>query len=337
MCMAIPSSAHPVPRQTRCCDATLAPELAWNRSARKKVRLSFKILKKAATPNDRILWTTIRGTLLQRLTDQKVSSFKASVKGKSLPLGVWVQQGWKEDVKGCPNYWCTDIGDQVYTVPVKEVKWSEEYVRIQAQILEHEQAATKKRDGKRKAKNGDSSGGELDLPEAPQDEKTKKAVSTAGQKQKMLASNKALANCAAKSLGPLQNSITGLSKNVDKVQQAGITMPDEVQQTLSEVMTKLETWAAASRKTVNSHESARELWKQEDAELPALAKLPFQTGDLKAGLKQAAEVADTLKKLLPAKEPKAKAKAKSVPKPAEGDSQADGAENKPKRRRVKGA
>ena len=43
----------------------------------------------------------------------------------------------------CPNYWCTDIGDQVYTVPVKEVKWSEEYVRIQAQILEHEQAATK--------------------------------------------------------------------------------------------------------------------------------------------------------------------------------------------------
>ena len=172
----------------------------------------------------------------------------------------------------------------------------------------------------------------MDLPEAPQDEKTKKAVSTAGQKQKMLASNTALANCAAKSLGPLQNSITGLSKNVDKVQKAGITMPDEVQQTLSEVMTKrLETWA------VNSHESTRELWKQEDAELPALAKLPFQTGDLKAGLKQAAEVADTLKKLLPAKEPKAKAKEKSVPKPAEGDSQADGAENKPKRRRVKGA
>jgi hypothetical protein len=46
--------------------------------------------KKAATPNGRILWTTIRGTLLQRLTDQKVSSFKASVKGKSWPLGVWV-------------------------------------------------------------------------------------------------------------------------------------------------------------------------------------------------------------------------------------------------------
>ena len=158
----------------------------------------------------------------------------------------------------------------------------------------------------------------MDLPEAPQDEKTKKAVSTARHKQKMLASN-----TTAKSLGPLQNSITGLSKNVDKVQKAGITMPDDVQQTLSEVMTKLETWAAASRNTVNSHESTRELWKQEDAELPALAKLPFQTGDLKAGLKQAAEVADTLKKLLPAKEPKAKAKEKSVPKPAEGDSQAD--------------
>ena len=40
----------PVPRQTRCCDATLAPELAWNRSARKTVWLSFKTLPRKRLP-----------------------------------------------------------------------------------------------------------------------------------------------------------------------------------------------------------------------------------------------------------------------------------------------
>ena len=105
------------------------------------------------------------------------------------------------------------------------------------------------------------------------------------------------------------------NKNSDKVQKAGITMPDAVAQTLSEVMTKLETWAAASRNTVNSHESTREFWKQEDADLPGLAKLPFESGDLKAGLKQAAELVDTLKKLLPTKEPKAKARQRVRPSP----------------------
>jgi hypothetical protein len=46
-------------------------------------------------------------------------------------------------------------------------------------------------------------------------------------------------------------------------------------------------------------------------------------------LKQAAEVQDVLKQLLPVKEPKAKAKAKSDPKAADADGQPG------KRRRIK--
>ena len=48
--------------------------------------------QKAAAPKGRLQWTTIRGTLVQRLTDQKVTSFKASVSGKSKPLSVWLQK-----------------------------------------------------------------------------------------------------------------------------------------------------------------------------------------------------------------------------------------------------
>lgn len=75
------------------------------------------------------------------------------------------------------------------------------------------------------------------------------------------------------------------------------------------------------------------MWKQEDADLPSLDKLPFDSGDLKAGLKQATELHDLLKQLLPVKEPKAKAKAK-----AKSEAKAADADGQPcKRRRVKGA
>ena len=288
---------------------------------------------KAAAPKGRLQWTTIRGTLVQRLTDQKVTSFKASVSGKSKPLGVWLQKGYrKEIVEGCPNYWCPDIKEQVYQVPVKEVKWSEEHSKIEAQILQHEQeAAKKKASGKRKAKDDASSDGELDLPEAATVEK--KEPNVAVKKKKVLAANTALSNYAARSLGPLQKSITCLTKTVDKVNQASCQMEDEVQKTLAEITTKLEDWAAAARRTVNAHESTREMWKQEDADLPSLDKLPFDSGDLKAGLKQATELQDLLKQLLPVKEPKAKAKAK-----AKSEAKAADADGQPcKRRQVKGA
>ena len=117
--------------------------------------------QKAAAPKGRLQWNTIRGTLVKQLTDQKVTSFKASVSGKSLPLNVWLQKGYRQEVvEGCPNYRCPDIKDQVYQVPVKEVKWSEEHSKIEAQILQHEQeAAKKKTTGKRKSKDAASSDG----------------------------------------------------------------------------------------------------------------------------------------------------------------------------------
>ena len=181
----------------------------------------------------------------------------------------------------------------------------------------------RKNTGKRKGKDEESSDGELDLPEAPKEENKAKEPNGAVKKKKVLAANTALSNYAARSLGPLQKSITCLNKTVDKVNQASCKVEDEVQKTLSEITTKLEDWAAAARSTVNSHESTREMWKQEDADLPSLEKLPFDSGDLKAGLKQAAELQDVLKQLLPVKEPKAKAKAKakSDPKAPDADGQ----------------
>ena len=99
-----------VPRQRRCCDTTLGPRVSKAiLSEGKCVFLSGDCEAKAAAPKGRLQWTTIRGTLVKQLTDQKVTSFKASVSGKSLPLNVWLQKGYKQEVvEGCPNYWCPD-------------------------------------------------------------------------------------------------------------------------------------------------------------------------------------------------------------------------------------
>ena len=143
------------------------------------------------------------------------------------------------------------------------------------------------------------------------------------KKKKVLAANTALSNYAARSLGPLQKSITCLNKTVDKVNQASCKVGRRSPEDFVRDHHQAGRLGSSCRSTVNSHESTREMWKQEDADLPSLEKLPFDSGDLKAGLKQAQSCRDVLKQLLPVKEPKAKAKAKakSDPKAPDADGQ----------------
>ena len=116
-------------------------------------------------------------------------------------------------------------------------------------------------------------------------------------RKKLLAKNVALADKAAKALGPLQGTATGVSKLLEKVEKS--------------CMGKLETWATAARECINVHESTRELWKDAGGDLLPLTALPFEGNDVKLLLKQATEVQSALRSLLPKKEAKAKAAPKA--------------------------
>lgn len=273
------------------------------------------IAKEKEKQGGRIQWATVRATLVRSLTDRRISSFRATCTQKELPLSVWVNQGWdKTLVEACPNRFSEELQTQVYAVPVRELSWGEEYAKIEEQVLRHERDGQKRKGGKKKkddvANAEASSDGELDLPSAEGSVSDKKGKPEVDRK-KLLAKNVAVADKAAKALGPLQSTATGVSKLVERVQKSGCEIPEGITRSKEDCMAKLETWATAARECINMHESTRELWKDAGGDLMPLTALPFEGNDVKLLLKQATEVQSALRSLLPKKEAKAKAEPKA--------------------------
>ena len=273
------------------------------------------IAKEKEKQGGRIQWVTVRATLVRSLTDRRISTFRATCAQKELPLSVWVNQGWdKTLVEACPNRFSDELGTQVYAVPVRELSWGEEYAKIEEQVLRHEREGQKSKGGKKKKDNAAnaeaSSDGELDLPAAEGSVSDKKGKPEVDRK-KLLAKNVALADKAAKALGPLQGTATGVAKLLEKVEKSGCEIPEGIKQSKDDCMGKLETWATAARECINVHESTRELWKDAGGDLLPLTALPFEGNDVKLLLKQATEVQSALRSLLPKKEAKAKAAPKA--------------------------
>ena len=273
------------------------------------------IAKEKEKQGGRIQWVTVRATLVRSLTDRRISTFRATCTQKELPLLVWVNQGWdKTLVEACPNRFSEELGTQVYAVPVRELSWGEEYAKIEEQVLRHEREGQKSKGGKKKKDNAAnaeaSSDGELDLPAAEGSVSDKKGKPEVDRK-KLLAKNVALADKAAKALGPLQGTATGVAKLLEKVEKSGCEIPEGIKQSKDDCMGKLETWATAARECINVHESTRELWKDAGGDLLPLTALPFEGNDVKLLLKQATEVQSALRSLLPKKEAKAKAAPKA--------------------------
>lgn len=311
----------------------------WKDFSQSETHSFFRaIAKQKAEQGGRIQWVTVRATLVRSLTDRRISSFRSTCSKKELPLSVWLNQGWdKATVEGCPNWFSTELQTQVYAVPVRELSWSEEYAKIEEQILQHEREGQKKKASKKKKPaagddaEASSDVGDLDLPTAASSAADGKAKPDKDRK-KILAKNVALADKAAKALGPLQSTATAVAKLHERVLKAGEDIPEGITKSLKDLQAKLESWACAARECINVHESTRELWKDAGGDLMALAALPFEPSDVKLLLKQAAEVQSALRSLLPKKEPKAKAKAKASPKKAAArNAEAEGGADKRRR------
>ena len=296
------------------------------------------IAKEKAKQGGRIQWVTVRASLIRSITDRRISTFRATCTKKELPLSVWLNQGWdKTLVEACDNWFSEELQTQVYAVPVRELSWKEEFAKIEEQILQHEREGKKKKSSKKKkdaTENGDgSSDGDLDLPAAADSSNSTKGKSE-GERKKLLAKNVALADKAAKALGPLQGTATALSKLLERVQKSGTDIPEGVTKSQEDCLGKLQTWVTAARECINLHESTRELWKDAGGDLLPLPALVFDASDVKMLLKQATEVQAALRALLPKKpkaEPKAKASAKASPQKAARNSEAIGGDQKRRR------
>ena len=70
-----------------------------------------------------LAWKTVRAAMLSTLTEQRVSSFASNVDATELPLSVYVQQGWPEEViKRFPSHLSEEYGVEVFREPVRRLK-----------------------------------------------------------------------------------------------------------------------------------------------------------------------------------------------------------------------
>ena len=287
--------------------------------------------RKAEAPNKRLNWTSLRALLVSALTQRRVSSFQTSLTGKELPMSVWLKKGWpQETIEASPNFYSEKHQCQLYTVDIKETKWSEEYQRVESEVLQHESEATQTRHAKKKKrKAGDNPGGD----HSSDDEMAVPAGSTAAPekaeknpeklRKQVLQKNTSWANKAAKALGPISQSWTSLATAEEKVLKAGTCVPEGIAESVKKVTLQFQTWSAAARSAVNQHEANKQL-SAEDA-LQPLQELPFTAADVRTVVQQGTEICKSLRALLPPKAPKAKAsgntgKAKAAAAAAEAEN-----------------
>eukprot|EP00438_Fugacium_kawagutii_P030700 Skav213054 [mRNA] locus=scaffold364:146086:147168:- [translate_table: standard] len=278
----------------------------------------------------RLQWHTVRASLVTSMTTKSITSFRAEVKGKYLPLCVWKAQGWEEEtVLNCPKEWSEELKTDTYLVPIKVLSWAEQHEQHMTKVLQQEQEITKKRGGR---KGPDSEDGDLDVPDAQKEGKTKEpsAKSLAAARKRLFTQGQAIGSKAAKALGPLRQAVTSLERVWGKAQPHKAELPEGLVTVVEETLPKLQSWTAAARRSLEAAESCKTI--PEDAELTEVPQLPFAPEDLKASVKQAAEVQKAVRDSLPKKEPKAKAASKKKA----GDSPETGSEPKQKRKRVTG-
>ena len=301
--------------------------------------------KKQENLGGRLAWTTLRATLVTSLTERRMQIWRTTLRGKHLPLSVWIQQGWEKDVvERQPNEWSDEYQCQVYCVNVKELSWQEEFNRIEQQILQHEQEITQNRRGKQKKglegreTEDNSDQGEMDLP-TTETEKNGKNKHPEAVAKKQRAMNMTIANRAAKAVGPLQQSLTTLTNLQQRLDKSNVTVAADLSETCQSVAGRLSTWTESARQRVAA--SAGLVDKGGESAVQ-LEPLPFEAADQKTLLQQSAEVAKNLRALLP--KPKAKAQAHAstgaeAPEVAAGFKRPASAkpEAAPKRRRTKSA
>ena len=223
--------------------------------------------KKAESPNKRLSWTSLRAMLVSALTQRRIASFKSTLTGKELPLNVWLAKGWPEaTVLASQNFWSEKHQCQLYVVDVKETRWSEEFQRVESEVLQHESEAARVRNGKtKKRKSADgqadnpSSEGEMDLPAAKQGEEEKENKNPDKLRKKVVRQNVSLSNRAAKALGPISSSWTSVANLHEKVEKAGVAVPAGVADLYQRTTEKFRSWSEAARAAVNMYESSKQM------------------------------------------------------------------------------
>ena len=257
---------------------------------------------KAADPAGRLQWKTIRASVVTTLAERALARYEGQCLVESLPLSVWLSQGWDEKVVlSQPNEYSEEYKCQVYKVPVRRQKWSEVREREEKKILEREQEVLQRR-----GKKGTQGDADLDVPTATEkagkSTEAQEAKKLEKERAKLSRGNERLAAVAAKALGPLSANEASLEKLLAKARKLEDSMPEGSLKCGQEALTKLHDWSGKAREAINVQQTNK-------VAVPSLQQaltLPFKADEVKTLLKQKQEVQKVLQAAMPKKEKRQK-------------------------------
>lgn len=265
--------------------------------------------EKKENPNSRLMWQTVRVSLVTCLTTRQISRHESKVKAKFLPLSVYVAQGWSADVvQQCEKQWSDELSCDTYRVPVKQDTFSDVFERVSERLLQQEKQAA----GQVKTKGAKTEEDALDVPAAPKKQKgdpkerteEQEARLRVKQEKKNQSKNTKTNLVAAKNVGMLTQAFTSLAKMRARVPPE--SLDEGTRTTVQDCETKLCDWVTQAKACLAKADT--NAVKEGSEELP---ELPFDRDSVKAILKQAGVVVASLKTFLPAPKAKAKAGAKA--------------------------
>ena len=274
--------------------------------------------EKRKEPSGILRWSTVRATMLNQQVERALTRFSSECEVERLPLSVWLNRGWTEEVvRAQKKFFSDEYNCEVYEVPIQRLRWAQAWEREESRILQKEQEARQKKQTAKAAQEAKSQGqpvADLGVPlEETNAKKSDKAEKTEARKEAALQkkteqANVRIGSIAAKALGPLTSSETGLAKTLDRVKAASVA--EEIIPGGEKVLKDQRDWLQAARQALNAQERLRV-----NGEVAPLEPLPFTLEDVKLSVKQSAEMQKALKDALPKKAKKAAAPKAAADKP----------------------
>ncbi|CAK9074907.1 Uncharacterized protein SCF082_LOCUS36410 [Durusdinium trenchii] len=233
---------------------------------------------KAAAPNSRLSWKTVRACLKESMIRQRTHRIVRESSSEGRPLEYWTRLGYAEDeVRKCPQEVDAVMGTTLYKVTVRSTSTQQIDEEVEQTILDKEKNCARQR---KKGKGEEPEG------EAAWDEAQK------AKREKSNAKASALAGKALSLLTPKVQSIRAALKDAEK---KGGAEPETLS-ALQEAAMKYEGWLREARSTVAAvsacaHAQLPELPFAKDSLTASLAAASSAVKKCRSDVRQAADAA----------------------------------------------
>ena len=263
---------------------------------------------KAAAPNSRLSWKTVRACLKESMIRQRTHRIVRESSSEGRPLEYWTRLGYAEDeVRKCPQEVDAVMGTTLYKVTARSTSAQQIDEEVEQTILDKEKnCARQRKKGKGEEPEGEAA---WDVPDAEaagkaqkggkkkteENEEKKTARAEEAQKAKREKSNAKASALAGKALSLLTPKVQSIRAPLKDAEKKGGAEPETLS-ALQEAAMKYEGWLREARSTVAAvsacaHAQLPELPFAKDSLTASLAAASSAVKKCRSDVRQAADAA----------------------------------------------